>query len=74
MRVHDNTPVGRNWGQADQVVKDRVARLEQSLRAGPPMPPPGESFEEIRVRLGEPDATDGEIHQAALDAGLTVGD
>ncbi len=47
----------------------RVERMEQALRGGPREPT---TFEDLRVELGEPLATDGEIHQAALDAGLVV--
>ncbi len=47
----------------------RVERMEQALRQGQRDPT---TFEELRVELSEPDATDGEIHQAALDAGLIV--
>ncbi len=62
----------RNWGGASQAVQDRVAHLEAGLRQGPPHTRPGQTFDEIRVDLGEPNATDSEIEQAALDAGLTV--
>ncbi len=47
----------------------RIAGMELALRQGPRDPT---TFAELRVELQEPDATDGEIHQAALDAGLLV--
>lgn len=73
-KVHDGVGAKkREWGDADQATLDRVARLEIALGAAPPSRP-GKTFAELRVSLGEPDATDGEIHQAALDAGLVVED
>lgn len=69
MRVRDNRPVPRNWGQGSQESKDRVARIAAGLRGGPRDPT---TFDELRVELSEPNATDGEIHQAAKDEGLIV--
>ncbi len=47
----------------------RVASMELALRQGPRDPT---TFAQLRIELAQPDATDGEIHQAALDAGLIV--
>ncbi len=48
----------------------RVADMEQQLLQGGPRNLT--TFAELRVELNQPDATDGEIEQAALDAGLIV--
>ncbi len=71
MIVRDSRPLPRNWGDAPAGSQDRVERMETKLRQGPRDPT---TFEELRVELGEPQATDGEIQQAALDAGLIVED
>ncbi len=39
-----------------------------------PGPPGGLSFDDVRLNSGVLDATDGDIHQAALDAGWEVED
>ncbi len=89
MRVRDNRPLPRNWGEPFDVEapdpqdpsgppilvpglpirQQRVADMELALRQGPRDPT---TFEELRVELNQPDATDGEIYQAATDAGLIV--
>jgi len=51
------------------ISQQRVADMEAALRQGPRDPT---TFEELRVELNQPDATDGEIMQAALDASLIV--
>ena len=61
---------GRNWGPGE-ASRDRVERMDQALRQGAPTREPI-TFESLRVELQEPDATDGELHQACLDAGLVV--
>ncbi len=71
MIVRDSRPRERNWGEATDASKARVARLEQMLRQGPRDPT---TFEDLRAELNEPAATDGEIYQAAVDAGLIVED
>ena len=71
-RVRDNRPRAREWGDADQQSRDRVDRLTTGLSTGGPRDPT--TFDELRAEFDEPEATDGEIHQAALDAGLVVED
>ncbi len=69
MIVRDNRPRPRDWGEETPGSRQRVSDMEAALRQGPRSPT---TFEALRVELNQPDATDGEIHQAALDAGLIV--
>ncbi len=91
MRVRDDRPLPRNWGEdfdveapdpndptGDPIMvpgmparQQRVSDMTSALRQGPRDPT---TFEELRVELNQPDATDGEISQAAQDAGLIVED
>lgn len=48
-----------------------VARIRAAL-VGPPGTWDGLTFQELRRDLGEPGATDGELHQALIDEGYEV--